>query len=557
MPIFKSIIVMTVLILLACMNGENQTNADLILINGKIYTVESDQPWAEACAIKDGKFIAVGQTAAIQKYQGKRTEVIDLEGRLVLPGFNDAHVHFADGGFYLSGINLRDAKDELEFVERLRDFAAKLAPGEWIINGNWDHEAWPSKKHPSRSLIDSVTSNNPVLVQRLDGHIALANSLALKLAGITRETPNPQGGEIVKDPRTGEPTGILKDNAQSLVSAVIPAPTREQLKQAIKTAIRHANSLGVTSIQDNSSAADLAIYQELLRAGELTLRINAWRYGYLYQNFEKLGILPNFGNDMLRIGTVKVFADGSMGAGTALFFDPYEDDPATSGIPIYKENELYDLIRAIDKAGLQIAAHAIGDRANNWVLNAFEKAFQANGRRDARHRIEHAQVVRPEDVTRYRELGVIASIQPSHCIDDMRWAEKRIGQRCQNAYRFNSFLQAGVKIAFGTDWTVESLNPMLGLYAAVTREFPEGGPEGGWHPEEKITLAQAIELYTLGSAYAEFQEDRKGSIKVGKLADLVVLDKNLFEIPAKEILNARVDLTLVNGKIVYEKGSDR
>lgn len=547
---------MTLLILLACMNAENQTNADLILINGKIYTVESDQPWAEACAIKDGKFIAVGPTGAIQKYQGKRTEVIDLKGRLVLPGFNDAHVHFADGGFYLSGINLRDAKDELEFVERLRNFAAKLPPGEWIINGNWDHEAWPSKKHPSRSLIDSVTSNHPVLVQRLDGHIALANSLALKLAGITRETPNPQGGEIVKDAQTGEPTGILKDNAQSLVSAVIPAPTREQLKQTIKTAIRHANSLGVTSIQDNSSAADLAIYQELWRAGELTLRINAWRYGYLYQNFENLGILPNFGNDMLRIGTVKVFTDGSMGAGTALFFDPYEDDPATSGIPIYKEQDLYDLIRAIDKAGLQIAAHAIGDRANNWILNAFEKAFQANGRRDARHRIEHAQVVRPEDVTRYRELGIIASIQPSHCIDDMRWAEKRIGQRCQNAYRFNSFLQAGAKIAFGTDWTVEPLNPMLGLYAAVTREFPEGGPEGGWHPEEKITLAQAIELYTLGSAYAEFQEDRKGSIKVGKLADLVVLDKNLFEVPAKEILNARVDLTLVDGKIVYQKGSD-
>lgn len=557
MPIHKSIVVMTLLILLACVNAQNQTNADLILINGKIYTVESDQPWAEACAIKDGKFVAVGQTGAIQKYQGKRTEVIDLKGRLVLPGFNDAHVHFADGGFYLSGINLRDAKDEIEFVERLRNFAAKLPPGEWIINGNWDHEAWPSKKHPSRSLIDSVTSNNPVLVQRLDGHIALANSLALKLAGITRETPNPQGGEIVKDHQTGEPTGILKDNAQGLVSAVIPAPTRDQLKQAIKTAIRHANNLGVTSIQDNSSAADLAVYQELLRAGELTLRINAWRYGYLYQNFESLGILPNFGNDMLRIGTVKVFADGSMGAGTALFFDPYEDDPATSGIPIYKEKDLYDLIRAIDKAGLQIAAHAIGDKANNWILNAFEMAFQANGRRDARHRIEHAQVVRPKDVTRYRELGIIASIQPSHCIDDMRWAEKRIGQRCQNAYRFNSFLQAGVKIAFGTDWTVEPLNPMLGLYAAVTREFPEGGPEGGWHSEEKITLAQAIELYTLGSAYAEFQEDRKGSIKVGKLADLVVLDKNLFEVPAKEILNARVDLTLVNGKIVYQKGSDR
>lgn len=553
MRILRSILVMTLLVLSACSNGQDQINADLILVNGKIYTVASGQPWADACAIKDGKFIAVGKSDAIRKYQGRITKVIDLNGRLVLPGFNDAHVHFADGGFYLAGINLRDARDEQEFIARIKNYAAQLNKGEWILNGNWDHEAWPSKKHPSRAMIDSVTRDNPVLVQRLDGHIALANSLALKLAGITKETPNPQGGEIVKDPQTGEPTGILKDNAQSLVGAVIPSPTRAQLKQAIKTAIQHANSLGVTSIQDNSSAADLEIYQELLREGELTLRINAWRYGYLYKNFETLGILPNFGNDMLRIGTVKVFVDGSMGAGTALFFEPYEDDPATAGIPIYKENDLYEFIQAIDKAGLQIAAHAIGDKANTWILNAFEKAFEANGRRDARHRIEHAQVVLPEDVIRYRELGIIASIQPSHCIDDMRWAEKRIGQRCQNAYRFNSFLQAGVKIAFGTDWTVEPLNPMLGLYAAVTREFPEGGPEGGWYPAEKLTLAQAIELYTLGSAYAEFQESVKGTIQVGKLADLVVLDRNLFAIPPREILQAKVDLTIVNGKIVYQR----
>ncbi|MDZ7263499.1 MAG: amidohydrolase family protein [candidate division KSB1 bacterium] len=553
MKIIQSLITVALVWLVACSDAEDQMHADLIMVDGKIYTVEPAQPWAEACAIKDGKFIAVGKSEAIQKFKGKRTGMIDLNGRLVLPGFNDAHVHFADGGFYLAGINLRDAKDETEFVARIKNYAAKLNKGEWILNGNWDHEVWPSKKHPNKALIDSVTTENPVLVQRLDGHIALANSLALKLAGITKATPNPQGGEIVKDPRTGEPTGILKDNAQSLVGAVIPAPTKSQLKQAIKTAIQHANSLGVTSVQDNSSAADLEIYQELLREGELTLRINAWRYGYLYENFETLGIRPAFGNDMLRIGTVKIFVDGSMGAGTALFFAPYEDDPTTSGIPIYKEKDLYDLIQAIDKAGLQIAAHAIGDKANTWILNAFEQAFAANGRRDARHRIEHAQVVLPEDVIRYKELGIIASIQPSHCIDDMRWAEKRIGTRCQNAYRFKSFLDAGVKIAFGTDWTVEPLNPMLGLYAAVTREFPEGGPEGGWYPAEKLTLAQAIELYTMGSAYAEFQEQVKGSIKVGKLADLVVLDRNLFEIPAKEILQTKVELSIVNGRIVYQK----
>jgi len=325
------------------------------------------------------------------------------------------------------------------------------------------------------------------------------------------------------------------------------------LKQAIKTAIHHANSLGVTSIQDNSSAADLEVYQELLKDGELTLRINAWRSGYLYKNLEAIGILPHFGNEMLRIGTMKVFVDGSMGAGTALFYEPYSDDPSTSGIPIYAENELYEFIKTIDKAGLQIAAHAIGDKANTWILNAFEKAFQTNGRREARHRIEHAQVVLPDDIKRYQELGIIASIQPSHCIDDMRWAEKRIGDRARHSYLFSSFVKAGVKIAFGTDWTVEPLNPMLGLYAAVTREFPAGGPNGGWFPDEKISLEQAIEFYTLGSAYAEFQDDVKGSIKVGKLADLVVLDKNLFELEPKELLNTKIDLTILGGKVVFKR----
>ena len=547
------IILIAFVIFLACSNQNYQISADLILINGKIYTLETDQPWTNSCAIKDGKFIAVGEKREMQKLKGSATEIIDLKHKLVLPGFNDAHVHFSDGGFYLLGIDLRDAKDEKEFVKRIKDYAAKLDSGEWICGGNWDHEAWPSKKHPTKELIDEVTQDNPVFVQRLDGHIALANSLALNLAGITKDTPNPQGGEITKDPQTGEPTGILKDAAQSFVGAVIPSSTKEQLKQAIKTAIEHANSLGVTSIQDNSSSADLEIYQELLKDGELTLRINAWRHCYNQKYFQAIGLLPNFGNDWLRIGTMKVFVDGSMGAGTALFYQPYSDDSTTSGIPIYPEGELYDLIKSIDKAGLQIAAHAIGDKANTWILNAFERAFLENGKRDARHRIEHAQVVLPEDIQRYKELGIIASIQPSHCIDDMRWAEKRIGDRVKHSYLFNSFGKEGVRIAFGTDWTVEPLNPMLGLYAAVTREFPDGGPEGGWFPDEKITLEQAIEFYTLGSAYAEFQENVKGTIKVGKLADLVVLDKNLFEIEPKEILETKPYMTIVGGKIVFEK----
>jgi len=550
----KALVILTLVFLVSCTNLNKNVNiADMILINGKIFTVEKDRLWADACAIKDGKFLAIDDTKSIQKFKGKITEVIDLEGRLVLPGFNDAHVHFSDGGFYLLGIDLRDARDEDEFVARIKDYAAKLDKGEWILGGNWDHEAWPSKQHPTRELIDEVSRDNPVFVDRLDGHIALANSLALKLAGITKDTPNPQGGEITKDPQTGDPTGILKDAAQSLVGAVIPPPSSAQLTKAIKTAINHANSLGVTSIQDNSSESDLEVYQELLKDGELTLRINAWRACDFHHDFEKIGILPAFGNDMLRIGTMKVFVDGSMGAGTALFYEPYADDPSTSGIPIYPENQLDELIKAIDEADLQIAAHAIGDKANEWILNAFQQAFQANGKRDARHRIEHAQVVLPEDIKRYKDLGIIASIQPSHCIDDMRWAEKRIGDRVKHSYLFNSFVKTGVKIAFGTDWTVEPLNPMLGLYAAVTREFPEGGPEGGWFPDEKISLEKAIEFYTLGSAYAEFQEHVKGSIKVGKLADLVVLNQNLFEISPKRILKTQVDLTILGGKVVYER----
>ncbi len=555
MKIFKLFFILFIsIIIFSCANQDANENAtNLLLFNGKIFTVDRANPWADACAIKDGKFLAVGDSDSMASFAGKNTEKIDLKGRLVLPGFNDAHVHFSDGGFYLLGIELRDARDEQDFAQKIKDYVGTINKGEWITGGNWDHEAWPSQKHPTKELIDAATKDNPVFVQRLDGHIALANSLALKMAGITKDTPNPQGGEIAKDHVTGEPTGILKDAAQSLVYSVIPDYSKDQVKKAIIAAMKHANEFGVTSIQDNSSAMDYEIYQELLKKNKLTVRVNAWRPIDLYEKFEEEGISPSHGDDMLRLGTLKVFVDGSMGAGTALFFEPYSDDPSTSGLPIYPEQELYDLIKNADATGLQIAAHAIGDKANAWILNAFEQAFAENGKREARHRVEHSQVVLPEDIQRFHDLGVIASIQPSHCIDDMRWAEKRIGDRVKHSYLFNSFVEAGVHIAFGTDWAVEPLNPMLGLYAAVTREFPEGGPQGGWFPDEKITLAQAIEFYTLGAAYAEFQEEVKGSIEPGKLADVVVLDKNLFEISPREILSTKVDLTILGGKVVFNR----
>ena len=533
-------------------NGGGEGMADLILANGRVFTADTALPRASAVAVRDGKLIQVENDASVRPLIGRNTRVVDLLGKLVLPGFNDAHVHFSEGGFALLGIDLRDAKDEMEFARRIGDYARTLKKGEWITRGNWDHENWPSRKHPRKDLLAAMTRDYPVLVSRFDGHIALANDLALKLAGIDRKTLNPSGGEIEKDAGTGEPTGILKDEAIRLVERVIPSPSAERLEHAVLSALTHARELGVTSIQDNSSREDLSIYQRLADQGELTVRVNAMRPVALYEDFERIGIRPPFGDRLLRLGTVKLFVDGSMGAGTALFYGPYQDDPLTRGISIYPEEDLGRLVQAVDRAGLQIAAHAIGDRANAWILNAFEKARRENGVRDARHRIEHAQVVRQQDVGRFRELGAIASIQPSHCIDDMKWAEKRIGSRVSDAYRFQSFVHEGVHMAFGTDWPVEPLNPMLGLYAAVTREFPGGGPRGGWHPEEKISLEKAIELYTAGSAYAEFQEDVKGTIAVGKLADLVVLDRDLFQIPQKEILQARVALTILGGKIVYQ-----
>ena len=547
-------LILTLLLGFSALNAvEGGLMADMVLLNGRIFTVDAALPWAQAVAIRDGKFVAVGKDEEIRKLIGKETEVIDLHGKLALPGFNDAHLHFANGGLYLIGIDLRPARDEKEFVDIIKEYIYKVPKGEWITGGDWDHENWPSKQFPRKELIDPVTPDHPALLQRLDGHIALANSLALKLAGVTRDTPNPQGGEIVRDRQTGEPTGILRDTAAELVDAVIPPIPREKRERAIRAAMRHAQELGVTSVQDNSSREDLEIYQELLKKGELGVRINAWRGADGWADFQRLGVVAAFGNPFLRLGTVKLFVDGSMGAGTALFFAPYADDPATSGLAIHTREQLDALVGNVDKAGLQIAAHAIGDKANAWILDAFASARAANGARERRHRVEHAQVVRAEDVARFRELGVIASIQPSHCIDDMRWAEKRIGARVQDAYRFASFLRGGVRLAFGTDWDVEPLDPRLGLYAAVARELPTGGPAGGWHPEEKLTLEQAIEAYTLGSAYAEFQEKVKGSITTGKLADLVVMDKNLFAIPAKEILTAPVALTVLNGKIVFKK----
>jgi predicted amidohydrolase YtcJ len=394
----------------------------------------------------------------------------------------------------------------------IADFVRTQPKGRWILGGFWDHESWPDKTLPTRALIDAVTPDNPVFVQRLDGHMGLANTVALTMAGITRDTPAPEGGAIVRD-AAGEPTGILKDNAADLVTRLVPPATLDETMAKARAALKHAASVGVTTVQDmTASAIELRAYQQLRAQGELPVRITSHQ-NHGIDGLVAAGVTTGFGDDWLRIGGIKLFADGSMGSGTAAFFAPYADDPTTSGLLIQSPAALEKKVFDADAAGFQVIVHAIGDRANAVVLDIFEKLQQARGARDRRPRIEHAQVVRDADKLRFAKAGVIASIQPSHCIDDMRWAEKRIGpDRVKIAYDFKSFVDAGARISFGTDWFVEPMNPMLGLYAAVTRQFPDGTPPGGWFPEERLTLQQAVEFYTAGSAYAEFAESRKGRL---------------------------------------------
>ncbi len=528
-------------------------SADLVLVGGRVWPGK-DLPEATAVAIAGERVLAVGDDASIRRLVGPRTRVVELEGRLVVPGFNDAHVHFLDGGFGLLSVDLRPARDEADFAKRLGDHAKALPKGTWILQGNWDHEAWPSKALPTRQRIDAVTPEHPVFVSRLDGHMALANSLALRLAGVTRDTKDPDGGTIVRD-ASGEPTGILKDNASELVYRVVPDATREMNLRAARAALKEAARVGVTTIQDNSAVDALPTYQQLRAQGELTARIYVWRYAAAsLAPLLASGVRTGLGDDWIRLGALKILSDGSIGSATAALFEPFVSNPASKGLLLHTLEELGRMIGEADAAGFQLAVHAIGDRANSLVLDAFERAAGAQGARDRRFRIEHAQHVRAADIPRFKALGVIASVQPSHCIDDMRFVENHLGKgRLPDAYRWKSFLDAGVPLAFGTDWFVEPLDPRLGLYAAVTREFPEGGPAGGFQPQEKITLERALDAYTRGSAHAEFAEADKGTLSPGKLADLVVFEADLFRIPPRQILTTAVDLTVVGGRVVFER----
>lgn len=542
-----------------CHKRTEGSMVDLALVNGKVWTGEAAKPWAEAVAARGDRICAVGTTAEVRALTGPGTKLVDLGGALVLPGFIDSHTHFLAGGFALKSIQLRDVTSRAEFVARVAAKARELGPGRWILTGDWDHQQFDPVELPRRDWIDAVTPDNPVCVNRFDGHMVVANSLALKLAGVTKDTPVPRGGEIEKDPVTGEPTGILKDTAIDLVLAKVPEPSFAEKLEAAEASVRHAAANGVTSVSEMADAASFEVFQELLRRGRLTTRIN------LYVPITEVGTLAAlrlkspFGGPVLKLAGLKGFVDGSLGSGTASFFEPYADEPDNTGLlngHMFPEGIMEKRVLEADRAGLQVAIHAIGDRANSLLLDIFEKAVRENGPRDRRWRVEHAQHMRPADIARFGKLGLVAAVQPYHAIDDGRWAETKIGpERAKTTYAFESLRRAGAVLAFGSDWTVGPLEPVLGIYAAVTRRTLDGAHPGGWVPEQRVSLEETVRAYTVNGAWVEFAEAEKGSIAPGKLADLVVLDRDIFTIPPEEIGGARVRLTVFDGRVVY--GKDR
>src|SRR5216117_647721 len=541
--------------------AQTRPAATLIVTNANVYTVDKQHPRADAVAAIGDRVVAVGSSAEINSWRGPSTRVIDAGGKLVLPGFNDAHVHFIPGGAQLDQVQLNDAANPEEFAKRIAAQVSKIPKGEWILGGRWDETKWPKPQLPTKELVDGVTGSTPIFVERYDGHQALANSAAMKLAGVDAKTPDVPGGVIMRDAR-GNPTGIFKDAAQELIYKIIPSMSHEQRLRAARRALEHAAALGVTSVQHmNPEFADVAAYSELAEKGELTTRIYAVPMETNWQDQAKVGIRHAWGSSYLRLGAVKGYADGSLGSRTAYMFEPFSDDPGNSGLlsdEMHPPSAMHERLMGADAAGLQVRVHAIGDRAISMMLDIFGDIEKEHGYHDQRFVIEHAQHMVQKDFERFAKLHVVASMHPYHAIDDGRWAEARLGhERARYSYAWRSFLDHGVTLAFGTDWPVAPLDPMLGVYAAVTRATLDGKNPGGWIPEEKITLPEAVEAYTMSSAFAEFQEKDKGSITPGKLADMVILSDNIFDLKPEAIRNAKVKTTIVGGKVVYKAARNR
>ena len=541
----------------AACSSPQPPSASLVVTGARIWTGDPELPWAEAVAVAGDEILAVGPAGDIKSLIGPETEVITADGGLVVPGFIDSHVHFLAGGSTIASVQLRNAKTPEEFVERMGAFADSVAPGEWITGGTWDHTNWGGEL-PRRDWIDSVTHDNPVWISRLDGHMALANSLALKQAGVDADTPDVAGGEIIRD-ADGRPTGILKDNAMSLVQNVMPEPTERQLDGYLDAAMRYVAENGVTTVHDMfdnvaNGWVGLQTYRRAEARGDLITRIYAVTPLHEWQKLADDIDRNGRGSEWLKTGGVKGFMDGSLGSHTAAMLDPFTDTPDESGFLLDSLENLRAMMVGADAAGLQLNIHAIGDKAIRDLLDIFHDVARENGDRKRRFRMEHAQHIHPDDVPRFAVQDVTASMQPYHAIDDGRWAEDVIGaDRAKSSYAFKSLIDSGAHLAFGSDWYVAPADPIAGIYAAVTRRTIDGENPAGWVPEQKITVEQALRAYTYEGAYASFEEDRKGMIKAGMLADLVLIDRDLTEIPPETIRDAKVLKTIVGGQVVYSR----
>jgi predicted amidohydrolase YtcJ len=529
--------------------------AELVLLHGRIWTGDPQRPETDAVAVWHARILAVG-AKDVQALAGPSTKVIDLQGRRAMPGFRDSHVHMLDAGLGLSRVALKDAPDLAEFSRRLQDFDKKLPKDRWMLGGDWDHDRALGGKLPSAELIDRLVRDRPVWLTRYDGHMGVANSRALFLAGIRDDTPDPPGGAIDRLPGTRTPSGILRDRAMALMEAAVPEPSEDEIAQGIAAALLELRKNGVVAVDDmagvpaQTSQRLLRRYQELAQKGELTVRIGFFQPLAEYQKLADLGVEASLGGDFVRIGGVKGFADGSLGSSTAKMFAPFFNEPGSTGIYVTEPQRLRDLVRGADARGLQVAVHAIGDRANAELLDAFAEAEKANGPRDRRFRDEHAQHTRAQDIPRFAQLGVVASMQPYHVVDDGRWAEGRVAREVlATSYAYRSLLDAGAKLAFGSDWPVAPVSALLGIDAAVHRRTLDGKHPDGWFPAQRISVAEAAAAYTRTAAWADHRERDEGTIETGKLADIVVLTRDIFA--DADLASARVAMTIVGGRLVY------